>query len=132
MNKRLLKVPLDLLQIQPIREPTPSICLEGISKENSEEESQEKSTHESDHSERQYQNGEGNKNKQSKKDRTESTEETIEEALAKKQIYVASTLAQSGKALVIDLEQGWEQFNKKLLADTNLKETSKLQTPKKT
>jgi len=56
-NKRLLKVPLDLLQIEPIREPTPSISLEGSSKENSEEETQEKSTHESEHSEQKSQNG---------------------------------------------------------------------------
>lgn len=31
-KKRLLKVPLDLLQIEPIREPTPSVSLEGSSK----------------------------------------------------------------------------------------------------
>lgn len=45
-NKRLTKVPLDLLHIEPIREPTPNISLEGSSKENSQEETQEKSTHE--------------------------------------------------------------------------------------
>lgn len=33
-KKRLLKVPLDLLQIEPIRELTPSVSLEGSSKEN--------------------------------------------------------------------------------------------------
>jgi len=37
-EKRLLKVPLNLLQIEPIREPTPSVILDEISKEHSEEE----------------------------------------------------------------------------------------------
>lgn len=37
-NKRLLKVPLDLLQIEPIRELTPSVSLDGSSEENSNEE----------------------------------------------------------------------------------------------
>ena len=32
IKRILLKVPLDLLQIEPIREPTPSISLEGNSK----------------------------------------------------------------------------------------------------
>ena len=50
-NKRLSKVPLDLLQIEPLRKPIPSVSLEGSSKENPEEETQEKSTHESEHSE---------------------------------------------------------------------------------
>lgn len=50
-EKGLLKVPLDLLQIEPIREPTPSISLEGSSKENSKEETQGRSMHESEHSE---------------------------------------------------------------------------------
>ena len=34
-ERRLLKVPLDQLQIEPIREPTPSISLEENSKDNS-------------------------------------------------------------------------------------------------
>ena len=34
-ERRLLKVPLDLLHIEPIREPTPSVSLEGSFKENS-------------------------------------------------------------------------------------------------
>ena len=55
--KRRLKVPLDLLHIEPIREPTPSVSLEDISKCNSEEDTQERSTHESEHSEHQSQNG---------------------------------------------------------------------------
>ena len=40
-KRRLLKVPLDLFQIEPIREPTPDVSLEDSSKENSEEETQE-------------------------------------------------------------------------------------------
>ena len=54
-NMRLNKVQLDLLQIEQISEPTPSVSLEDSSKENSEEnsevETQERSTHESEHSE---------------------------------------------------------------------------------
>ena len=53
-ERRLLKFPLDVLQIEPIREPTPSVSLEESSRENSKEnfeaKSQEKSTHESKHS----------------------------------------------------------------------------------
>lgn len=41
-NKILLNVTLDLLQIEPIREITPSVSLEGSSKENFDEEMQEK------------------------------------------------------------------------------------------
>ena len=107
-NKRLSKIPLDLLHIEPIREPTPSVSLEGSSKENSEEETQEKSTHESEHSERQSKNGGGNTNKESKKDTIGSTKETDEQALAKKQAEVDSTSTQLGKAPIIDLEQEWE------------------------
>jgi len=57
-ERRLLKVPLDLLQIEPIREPTPCLSLEessrGNSKEDSKAESQEKYTYESEHSEQQF------------------------------------------------------------------------------
>lgn len=60
-ERRLLKVPLDQLQIEPIREPTPSVSLQESSKENSkddsEAESQEKSTKESEKSEQQLKNG---------------------------------------------------------------------------
>lgn len=118
-KKRLFKVPLYLLQIEPIREPTLSVSLEGRSKENFEEETQEKSTHESEHSEPQSQNGGGNTNRESEKDTTRSTKDTTEQALAKKQEMVASTSAQSGKALIIALEQEWEQFNKRIHIDTN-------------
>lgn len=52
--------------------------------------------------------------------------------MAKKQVEVASTSAQSGKALVIDLEQEWDKFNKNLHRDTNIEQTSELQTPKQT
>lgn len=48
---RLAMVPLDQLLIEPIREPTPSVTIEGDSKENSKSdsgvESQEKSIEES-------------------------------------------------------------------------------------
>jgi len=37
---RLLKVPLDQLLIEPIREPTPSISLKGSSRENYKDDSQ--------------------------------------------------------------------------------------------
>ena len=51
-ERRLTKVPLDQLLIEPIREPTPSVSLEGDSKENyktdSGAESREKSTRESE------------------------------------------------------------------------------------
>lgn len=54
---RLLKVPLDQLLIEPIREPTPSVSLEGSYKQNSkvdsEAESQEKYTRDLEHSEQQ-------------------------------------------------------------------------------
>jgi len=53
-DRRLLEVPLDQLQFEPIREPTPNISLEEssreTSKDDSEEESQEKSIRESEHS----------------------------------------------------------------------------------
>jgi len=62
-EKRLLKVPWDLLWIEPIREPTPNVSLENTSKENYEEETQERSTHELKHLEQQSQNGGGNTNK---------------------------------------------------------------------
>lgn len=56
-EKRLLNVPLDQLQIEPIREPTPSVNIKESSRENSkddsEAESQEKSTRESKKSEEQ-------------------------------------------------------------------------------
>jgi len=45
IKRRLFKVPLDLLQIEPIRDPTPSVSLEEGSKENSEAETQDRSTH---------------------------------------------------------------------------------------
>jgi len=70
-ERRLLKVPLDQLQIELIREPTPIISLEESSRENSkddsEAESQEKSTRESEKSEKQSQNG-GSKSKELEKD----------------------------------------------------------------
>lgn len=51
-ERRLLKVPLDQLLIEPTRDPSPSISLEGSSRENSkddsEAESKEKSTRESE------------------------------------------------------------------------------------
>jgi len=50
-ERRLAMVPLDQLLIEPIREPTPSVTIEGDSKENSKSdsgvESQEKSIGES-------------------------------------------------------------------------------------
>jgi len=50
-ERRLTMVPLDKLLIEPIREPTPSVTIEGDSKENSKSdygiESQEKSIGES-------------------------------------------------------------------------------------
>ena len=55
IKRRLNKVPLDLLHIEPIREPTPSVSLEDNSKENFKEnskaETQKRSTHELEHSE---------------------------------------------------------------------------------
>lgn len=60
-ERRLLKVPLDQLRIEWIREITPSISLEGSSRGNSrndsQEESQEKSTTESEHSENSHRMG---------------------------------------------------------------------------
>jgi len=42
-ERRLLKVPLDLLQVQPIREPTPNVSLEESMRGNSKEYSEAKS-----------------------------------------------------------------------------------------
>jgi len=51
--------------------------------------------------------------------------------LENKKAEVSSTSTQSGKAAVIDLEQEREKFNKKIHTNTNLDDTSELQTPRK-
>jgi len=124
----LLKVPLDLLLIEPIRETTPSVSLEDSSKENSEEETQERSNNESEHSDHQSQNGGGNKNEVLKKEKVRTTEEIVEQTTTNKQEEVHSTSTQLAKTTVIDLEKEWEHFNKKLHTD---EKTPEIQTPKK-
>jgi len=103
-ERRLLKVPLDQLLIEPIKEPTPSVSLEGDSKEksktNSGEESQEKSTRESQQSEQQSQNGKS-KCKESEKYTTQSTKKTTEQTSARKQVEIHSTSTKPIKPLVI-------------------------------
>lgn len=78
-ERMITKVPLDQTFIEPIRDPTPSVSLEGDSKENyktdSGVESQEKSTKESEKS---SQNGK-NKSRESEKDTTQSTEKKVEQ-----------------------------------------------------
>ena len=73
-ERSLPKVPLDQSLIEQIREPTPSVSIEGDSKENSKTdfgvESQEKSTRESEKS---SQNGKS-KSRESVKDITQSTQ----------------------------------------------------------
>lgn len=80
-ERRLLMVPLDLLLIETIREPTVSVGFEessrGNLKEDSKAESHENSTHESKHLEKQSQNG-GNKNKNSEWDTTRTIEKAVE------------------------------------------------------
>ena len=83
-ERRLSKVPFDQLLIEPIREPTPSVRIEGDSKENSKTdfgaESQEKSTRES---QRSSQNGKS-RSMESVKDTTQSTQKIAEETSASK------------------------------------------------
>lgn len=83
-ERRLTKVPLDQLLIEPIRESTPSVSLERDSKESSKTdsraESQEKSTRESEKS---SQNGKS-RSRELEKDTTQSTENTAEQTLASK------------------------------------------------
>jgi len=62
-EKRLLKVPLYLLDIEPIGEATPNVSLEDSSKESSKEETQERYTHELEHIEKKSQNVGGNTKK---------------------------------------------------------------------
>jgi len=117
-NKILLKVPLDLLQIEPIREPTPSVRLERSSKDD--EETQEKLTHKLEQSKQQSENEKASPNKYSKKDTGENTEETVEQASTKKQTEVGSTSTQSRKVPVIELDKEWYKFNKKLQIPKNV------------
>lgn len=112
--------------IEPIREPTPSVSLEGDSKENSKidsrEESQEKHTKESKKS---SQNGK-NRSRKLEKDIVQSTKKTAEQTSASKQVEIHSTSTQPIKPLVIDLEEEWDKFNKRLHIEEQMPE---LQTP---
>jgi len=80
-ERRLTMVPLDQLLIEPIREPTPSVTIEGDSKKNSKSnygvESQGKSIMESRHS---SQNGK----RKSIEDTSQSTQKIPKEASASK------------------------------------------------
>lgn len=82
-NKRLEQVPLDLLQIEEVSEPTPSVCLEESSKHNSNEESQEKSAQGSEDSEHESGNKEGSPEANPEQDTEENREETIEKVSTK-------------------------------------------------
>jgi len=83
-ERRLKKVPLDQLLIEPIRDPTLSVSIEDDSTENSKTdsgvESQEKPTRESHKS---SQNGKS-RSGESEKDTTQSTEKTTEQTSASK------------------------------------------------
>ena len=83
-ERRLTRVPLDQLLIEPIGDPTPSVILEGDSKENyktdSGAESQEKPTKESEKS---SQNGKSRR-RESEKDTTQYTQKIAEETLVSK------------------------------------------------
>jgi len=125
-ERRLSKVPLDQLFIEPIREPTPSVSIEGDSKENSKtdsgEEFQKKSTRELEKS---LQNGKS-RSRESIKDTTQSTQKIVEETSVSKQAGTYATSTQPIKSLVIDLEEEWDNFNKILSTE---EQTLELQTP---
>jgi len=125
-ERRLTKVPLDQLLIEPITKPTPIVSIEGDSKENSKtdsgEESQEKSTRESEKSSR---NGKRRRT-ESKKDTTQYTKNTIEQTSASKQAKIHATSTQLIKTLVIDLEEEWDNFNKRLQIE---EQTLELRSP---
>ena len=68
INKRLETVPLDLLQIKEISEPTPSISLDDDAKDMFEDESQEKSIKDLEHSQHKSQDLDHSKNESKNKD----------------------------------------------------------------
>ena len=117
---------MDQLLIEPIRVTTPSVTIEGDSKENSKSdsgvESQEKSIGELQQS---LQNGK-NRSMKSVKDTTQSTQKIAEETSVSKQAEIPATSVQPIKPLVIDLEEEWNNFNKSLNTE---EQTPKLQTP---
>ena len=67
-NKRLETVPLDLLQIEEISEPTPSFSLDDDSKDTSEDESHMKSIQDSENSKHESQDSDHSENESENKD----------------------------------------------------------------
>ena len=118
-EKRLSKVPLDQLLIEPIRKPTPSVIIEGDSKENSKTDSREESQ------EKSSQNGKS-RSRELEKDTTQSTEKIVEQTSTSKQNEIHATSTPRIKPLVIDLEEEWDNFNKILSTE---EQTLELQTP---
>lgn len=91
---------MDQLLIEPIREPTPSVSISGISKEekyksNSEKESVENSD---DQSKSEHSKSEG-----SIKDIAQSAKKPNQQVLSPKQAEVPTPLAKPTKSLVVDL-----------------------------
>ena len=79
INKRLETVPLDLLLIEDVREPNPSISLDDEEKDMSEDESQEKSIQDSNHSQHKSQSSNHYDNEYESKN--ESPDKIIEDVI---------------------------------------------------
>jgi len=115
IENRLSKVPLDQLLIEPIREPTPSASKDGDFKEKSK-------TNSGKGSEKSLENKKS-RNRESIQDTTQSAAKTDEQTSTIKHTKTHTPYIHLIKPRVINLEEEWDNFNKKLNIEEQAPET---------
>ena len=101
----LIPIPLDNLRLEPVREQTPSVSLNGSS---STSKSKSKSDRDSEHSNKS--NGKEDKMEESIKDSAQSKELSQQQILTSQQTNPPPTNVQQ-QPITIELDKEWETFN---------------------
>jgi len=112
MIRRLSRVPLDQLIIEPMRDPTLSASIDGDSKEKSKENSRNESIEKYVNRFEKTSKNQHNKSEELIKYIAQSIAKSDQQSSLVKQVEASTSLTKQAKLLVIDLEEEWENFNR--------------------